>query len=133
MVESRGIVLYDADCGLCQWSADVGARRDRRHRLVFRSLQTADLAALSPGLTPEMVREELYFVRPDATRCAGIHAVARTLFNLPFPFKAAGLILSLPPVAWLLTPLYRFVARNRAAISGWLGLTVCRVSSIEPS
>lgn len=100
-------------------------QRNRGRRVAFIAYQLADLPAL--GLTPEQCSDSLYLVAPDGQRWNRARGVFRLLTRLDFPLPLLGWIGLLPPLLWIATPLYRWVARHRTEISLRLGLTACAV------
>jgi predicted DCC family thiol-disulfide oxidoreductase YuxK len=126
-------VIFDGDCGICQASRRAAERRDAHHRLRFVAYQGADLDRIAPGLTREEARRALVVVHPDGRRWHGARAFVAVLRRLPGVWGMMGAVGTLPPVYWLAEPFYRVIARHRAAISRWLGLTQCRIDGPEQS
>ena len=106
------LVYYDDQCEVCQ--AGVGWLRllDRRRRVHLIELSSA---LLPDGLVLEDCLRELHVVTPTKT-LVGWDAVARLarLFGWTWPIGAVGAV---PPFSWLGRILYRYVARNRYAVS----------------
>jgi predicted DCC family thiol-disulfide oxidoreductase YuxK len=128
---NRVMVIYDGDCGICNESRAWAEARDRAERLEFVPFQTADLGAISPGLTPEMASRMAYFVRPDGSRHGGARAVFETLKRLPGVWGIIGWIGANPVISGVVEPFYRLFAANRHRVSAWLGLAVCRIPPRE--
>lgn len=120
-------VIFDGECGICNASREWAQARDRAGRLRFIPYQTADLDALSPGLTREMASRSAYFIFPDGRRVGGARAVFETLRRLPGVWRMVGIVMAQPPFWLLAEPLYYLVAHNRARLSTWLGLSYCLV------
>lgn len=119
----KRVVYYDADCGICFWLARLLARLDLLRRLELRENQ----GGLPEGVAEGRERDTL-IVQNLATgrvyeRAA---AVAETLKALPLGFTIAWL-LRVPGLSLLWNALYDLVARNRARISAWVGLSACGV------
>ncbi|MGQ9850384.1 MAG: thiol-disulfide oxidoreductase DCC family protein [Aggregatilineaceae bacterium] len=121
------LVVFDGDCGLCQTARQWAEERDRQGRLRFVPYQDADLARLAPDLTAEQAAQALYLLAPDGRRYRGARAVFMTLRSLPGWWSLLGTVWALPPLSLLAEPFYRLVARHRAAVSRWLGLTQCQL------
>lgn len=121
------LVVFDGDCGLCQAARRWAQQRDRRGRLRFVAYQDARLEHLAPGLTAKQAAQALYIFAPDGRRYRGARAVFETLRNLPGWWGLLGTVWALPPLSLLAEPFYRLVARHRAAVSRWLGLTQCQL------
>lgn len=128
---SCGTLIFDGACGFCTWSAEWIRRHDEAGRLSIQPYQTADLGQLSPGLTPQMASQSVYFVRADGRRFHGAWAVFETLRCLPGVWHVLGRVMANPLLSALAEPFYRLVANNRTRISRWLGLTVCAVPPSE--
>lgn len=127
----RLIVLYDADCGVCTFTADRLRRWDRRGRLEILPLQAAVadprpiLRAVAAG---HPLHDELHVLDPwtGAVRSGG-SAVLEITARLPGGRIPAALG-RIPPAAWAIGIGYGLVARNRQAISRALRLdVVCHV------
>ncbi|MCM0621037.1 thiol-disulfide oxidoreductase DCC family protein [Nocardioides bruguierae] len=132
MPTSAPVLVYDADCAFCtrcaQWLA---ARATCR----VEPWQSLDLAAV--GLTPEQVRTAAWWLPggtgtdtgTDAPR-GGARAVAASLracrgTALSPVYRAAGVLVDLPPVRPLAALVYRWVAANRYRLPG--GTAACRL------
>lgn len=129
-MKTRGIVLFDGECGICNASREWAEARDRAGRLKFIPFQVADLDALSPGLTPEKASRSAYFIWPDGRRVGGARAIFETLKRLPGLWGVVGMVWALPPLWIVAEPFYRLISRNRARISAWLGLSYCLVDGV---
>ncbi len=121
------LIIFDGNCGLCQAARRWAQRRDRQHRLAFVPYQAADLESLVPGLTAAQAAQALYAVAPDGRRLRGARAVFETLRYLPGWWGVVGTLGAWTPVSLLAEPCYRLVARHRARLSRWLGLTQCQL------
>ncbi len=119
------LVIYDGDCGICQWSADFGTAQ-ARGRLRYVPAQLADLDRY--GISREDAAESVYFIRvSDGQVWKTAGAVFEQMKRMRFPFNVMGHIGALLPVRLLFEPVYRWVAANRTAISTRFGLTACVV------
>lgn len=126
-------LLFDGDCGVCSALSDVAVKMDRRGKYIIKPYFEF----------PEDELKKFGITYADCSR--GIQVVSRTghvyraafglnhfLFN-QFPWTiAAALIYALPILLLLEIIGYRLVAWNRARISIWLGLTVCKVRPSKP-
>lgn len=132
-VPSRLVVLFDRDCGICQASARALRRWDRHDRLAVVPLQdaaksaqphVASLAATRP------LASELHVIDEATGRVRrGGDAALAIAAALPGGTVVRPLQ-GIAPVRWLVGAAYGLVARNRHAISRWLGLEgpACDVS-----
>lgn len=121
-------VIYDGACGICDALRGAIERRDRAGALRLVPYQTADLDAIAPGLTRNQASRSVILVAPDGTRRQGARAIFETLCRLPGVWRVIGKVGALPPISLAAEPFYRLVARHRARLSRWLGLTACRIT-----
>lgn len=117
------IVLFDADCGLCSWSATALHRLDRDRALRLLPLQQAavELADAPPGA---VLLETMHVRDRDGRWERGGVAMIRIAAAVPLlrPLAVAG---RLPPVRWAFEAWYRVIARNRHRLGRVLGLDGC--------
>lgn len=120
---ARLVVLFDADCGFCSWSATLLDRLDRGHALRLVPLQRA--AAELDDAPPQQVLLATMHVRGrDGRWERGGAALLRIAGVVPIlrPLAVAGRV---PPVRWVFEAWYRLVARNRHRLGRLLGLESC--------
>lgn len=112
------IVLFDAECGLCERSVAWLARRDRRGALLFAPNDgvTARLAGEPPGGEPSGV-----VALDGSRRHVGAPALARALRALGGIWSPLGILLDTLPRP-ISNTLYRWVAGRRGPISSACGL-----------
>jgi len=115
------IVVYDADCGVCQASVAWLGQRDRRGRLRFVPNDVELPAGVSPAET-----EHTVVVLEGARKWIRGAAAARLLRELR-GWAILGRALRLPGIAWLADRGYDRFARNRHRFSEALGLASCSV------
>jgi predicted DCC family thiol-disulfide oxidoreductase YuxK len=120
-------VLYDGDCGICSWSRDFAASRDSSGLLRLIPFQSADLDALSPGLTSEMASRMAWVVKADGTRFGGARAVFEVLSRLNGAWALIGWLGANPIISAIFTPPYRLMAVQRHRISALLGMNACKL------
>ena len=106
------LVYYDDQCEVCQAGISWLQFLDRRHLVRPIALSSATLPA---GLQLEDCLRELHVVTPTQT-LVGWDAVAR-LARLFGRTWLIGVIGGVAPFSWLGRILYRYVARNRYAVS----------------
>lgn len=127
-METQISMLFDADCGICNTSADLVRRLDRRGQVrvkAFQEYSDAELAQM--GLTPEQCTELLQVVDASGRVFSGANAVNVVGIQL-YPWSMAVAAIQLfPPVLWLEHLVYGAVAKNRTVISQKLGLTACKI------
>jgi predicted DCC family thiol-disulfide oxidoreductase YuxK len=126
----QDVVIFDGDCGICNATREWAEARDRAGHLRFVPFQSADLDAVSPGLTAGMAGRMAWLITSGGRRFGGARAIFMILTRLPGVWPLLGAVGAFPPVNLLCEPFYRVIAANRSRISGWLGLTHCRVPEI---
>jgi len=99
---------------------------DRKHRVLAAPIDPEVISRLHPDLELEACLRELHVVTPQGRVRRGWDAVAvlARLFPLTWLIGALG---SIPPFCWVGDAGYRFVARNRYAVSKCRG-GACRVA-----
>jgi len=120
-------VIFDGECGICNETRQWIEARDQGRRLAFVPYQTADLDALSPGLTSDDASRMAFYVTPDHRRVGGARAIFLALKAVPGAWGLIGAVGAFLPFSLIAEPFYRIVAHNRSRISGWLGLNYCLV------
>jgi predicted DCC family thiol-disulfide oxidoreductase YuxK len=123
-------VIFDGACGVCTALKDWAKGRDIAGDLEFIAYQTGNLESISPGLTPELASQALFFVGRDGRRFRGARAVFETMQRLPGPWGALGTVFSFPPLSFMAEPFYYLFARNRGRFSRWLGLDRCDIQQV---
>ena len=121
------IVVYDADCGVCQASVAWLRKRDRKG--VFRFVGN-DLAELPSGVSREET-EHTMIVLDGARKLVRAEAVARVLRELP-PWAPIAALLRAPGIRRFAGWGYDRFARNRHRISAALGMRACAIPDRKP-
>lgn len=112
--ESRWIVLYDDDCGVCQTLLAALLAADRRARLRPVALGDPEAAELLAGMTQAERMASWHLLSPTGERRSAGAALAPLLRLLPAGRPAAAAAARLP---WATERGYRWVAGHRAALS----------------
>ena len=115
------LVVYDADCGVCQASVAWASRHDRKGRLVF----VPNDSSLPPGVSLEET-EHTVVVLDGERKWTRAGAVGRILNELP-RWRALGWVLRAPALRWLFDRGYDRFARNRHRVSAAMGMKSCEV------
>jgi glyoxylase-like metal-dependent hydrolase (beta-lactamase superfamily II)/predicted DCC family thiol-disulfide oxidoreductase YuxK len=140
------VAIYDGQCEICQafvsWLRLLdrhnldrhnldrhdpdGHNRDRHRKVIAVPIDPELLPTLHPTLTLDACLRELHVVTPRGTVLRGWDAVAELarLFRSTF---LVGWLGQVPPFRWIGQIAYRFVARNRYAVSKCRG-GACRVA-----
>jgi hydroxyacylglutathione hydrolase len=120
------VAIYDEQCEICQAFVSWLRLLDRHGKVAALPIFPELLSAIHPSLEVDDCLRELHVVTPRGEVRRGWDAVAQLarLFPATFPIGWLG---SVPPFRWLGQAGYRFVARNRYAISKCRG-GACRVA-----
>lgn len=116
------IVVYDADCGVCQASVAWAKKCDRSGVLEFVG---NDVPELPGGVSREETRHTLV-VLDGGRKLVRAEGVARVLRELP-GWALAGAVLRAPGIRRLANWGYDRFARNRHRVSAALGMRVCAI------
>jgi predicted DCC family thiol-disulfide oxidoreductase YuxK len=116
------IIVFDADCGVCQASVAWAKKRDRRGALQFVG---NDVAELPPGVSREETGHTV-IVLDGPRKLVRAAAVARILSELG-GWAVAGAVLRAPGIRRLADWGYDRFAENRHRVSAALGMRVCEV------
>ena len=119
------VVVYDADCGVCQASVAWVRRRDRRSAIEFVG---NDAAALPASVSLEET-EHTIVVLDGPRKWVRAEGVARILRELR-GWSALGVVLRAPVLRQLANLGYDAFARRRHRVSAALGLRSCRVPGV---
>jgi predicted DCC family thiol-disulfide oxidoreductase YuxK len=124
---SAAILLYDADCGFCRWSAARILRWDRRRGLRAVALQDPEADRLLAGMAPERRAASWHLVAggrgiASARAVSGGAAVAPLARLLPGGTVVAAIAETLPG---LTDRAYRWVAAHRDGLGRALGARAC--------
>ncbi len=116
------LVVYDADCGVCQASVAWVRSRDQRSAIEFLGNDATDLPA---GVSREET-EHTIVVLDCAQKLVRAEGVARILRELG-GWSALGALLRVPGVRQLANLGYDAFARRRHRVSAALGLRACKI------
>jgi predicted DCC family thiol-disulfide oxidoreductase YuxK len=119
----RDYLLFDGDCGVCSWSAEVAKRMDGGRGFIVEPFQAFDESELMRfGIDYEKCSRAVQVVTRKGRVHAGAFAVNYFLWR--FPWSLAVFLIYAIPVLLLFEMIgYRIVANNRHRISKWLGLS----------
>jgi predicted DCC family thiol-disulfide oxidoreductase YuxK len=113
----RWVVLYDGDCGICNWLLAGLLRWDRAARLRPIALQRAEADVLLAGLEPAERMASWHLISPDGVRRSGGAAIAPLLGLLPRGRVPAAAVARFPGLA---ARGYLWVAEHRTQLSRWV-------------
>jgi predicted DCC family thiol-disulfide oxidoreductase YuxK len=113
-LSQHGLVLFDGECGFCQFWVRFMINRDPREHLLFAPLQS-DLAANILNSASEIDRYETIIFYQDGRIYYYSEAALRIASELCFPWNLFG-VLRLTP-RFIRDPIYRFIAKRRHSFS----------------
>ncbi|MDN7425607.1 thiol-disulfide oxidoreductase [Burkholderia sp. AU16741] len=119
-MHANELVLYfDGRCPLCVAEVRRLGERDVRHRLAFVDIAEPGFDPAPLGVDLPALNRELHARLPDGRMLTGIDgiAAARALVGR----RGFAWLLRVPAMRAVFAPLYRRLARNRYAVSRWLG------------
>lgn len=119
----KPVVLYDGTCGICAGNLKWLYRLDTRKKFDAMPYQTEGLTQLFPDVKPEECEKTMHLVFPDGRIYTGTDAFREVFLRMPRMF-VVGLIMSIPPIPWILRKLYPLLARNRYKLGGTCELHV---------
>jgi predicted DCC family thiol-disulfide oxidoreductase YuxK len=127
-------ILYDADCGFCQWTLAGVLAWDRRRRLRPLALQRPEADRLLAGMDHDTKMASWHLVAPDGRVHSAGAAVPALLRLLPGGAPLAALAARLPGVT---DRAYRWVATHRTPLSRpvprrWKTAAKRRIARYEP-
>lgn len=109
----HSVLLYDGDCSFCSNSVQFIIKRDKHAHFKFSSLQSKTGEQIIATLENKILPDSLILVDQK-----GIHfksrAALRVCIHLNSLWKIFSIFLILP--AFILDPIYDFIARNRHRI-----------------
>ena len=120
---NKPVVIYDGACGICAGNLKWLYRLDTFKKFDAMPYQADELLAFFPALKMEDCQNAMHLVFPDGKTYTGADAFRKIFLRMPLMFPV-GLILSIPPIPWLLRKLYPLLARNRYRIGGHCEVTL---------
>jgi glyoxylase-like metal-dependent hydrolase (beta-lactamase superfamily II)/predicted DCC family thiol-disulfide oxidoreductase YuxK len=123
------IAIYDGQCEICQAFVSWLRLLDRHGRVAAVPIDPERLPTLHDSLDLDSCLRELHVITPQNAVRRGWDAVAELARLFPSTFLI-GWLGQFPPFRWFGQVAYRFIARNRYAVSKCRG-GVCRVARPE--
>ncbi len=111
------VVIYDANCHLCESIKNGLSRWDRKREIRFLHFEDPQTCALQPDLEGIDYLDAIRFIDRRGKSWKGADAVRHLLQVLPFGRPIAW-VLSLPGMYYLAGKAYVWVARNRYWLFG---------------
>ncbi|HUQ92674.1 MAG TPA: DUF393 domain-containing protein [Bryobacteraceae bacterium] len=138
----RSEVIFDGDCGFCDWCRQRISRLDTCKIFDWHPYQSGRGQAY--GIAPEAAAQRIHLVLKNGRVLQGFHAIRRMFLYLPLPWIILFSIIALAHYWWLRTALviailffysplmnpigvaaYDWVARNRRLFPG----RTCKIAS----
>ncbi|WP_221565022.1 thiol-disulfide oxidoreductase DCC family protein [Alkalihalobacillus sp. TS-13] len=109
----KHVVFYDADCPLCSNARRIIERLDWFERIYWIPLQEIEKTEYKLFITQNRnVYDEIHMITSKGKVLKGFDTVRRVLTLLPISFPIS-LILYLPFIDKIFSPLYRWISKNR--------------------
>ncbi len=120
------VVLFDGECGICAWCAEIARRIDGRGRFAIEPYQRFDDRQLAQlGVTRDQCARELQVIARRGASHPGAYGINFFLWS-QFPWRLVVVLIYAIPILLLLEiAAYRVVAVNRHRISAFLGMGGC--------
>jgi predicted DCC family thiol-disulfide oxidoreductase YuxK len=122
----QAVILYDADCGFCRWSADRILAWDVHRRLRPVALQDPEADQLLEGMSEDEKMASWHLVMPGGSVRSGGAAVSDLMRLLPGGAPLAVLATLAPGPT---DAAYRFVSNHRDRLASMLG---AKRRSVDP-
>jgi predicted DCC family thiol-disulfide oxidoreductase YuxK len=110
----RPLILYDDDCGFCNWLVQWLLAWDRQQRLRTLPIQAPEADALLGHMSEEQRYASWHLARPDAPLVSGGAAFPPLLRMLPGGAAPAAVLARFPRT---IDRAYQWVAENRTTLS----------------
>jgi predicted DCC family thiol-disulfide oxidoreductase YuxK len=115
-VPEKPTLLYDGDCGFCQFSIDQLKKRDPKQQ--FEYTPAFAYPAITESLKSQSQREVILV---HQNKILGGADAALTVYCTLKPWSPLQ-IFRIPPGIWIARVIYRIIANNRLKISRILGI-----------
>lgn len=127
MIEpGQDYLLFDGDCGICSYSADVAAQIDQPDRFVIKPYQSVPEMELQRfGIHYKDCDAKVQVITRGGRVYSGAFAVNYFLWQRPVWRLLVFTIYALPVLLVGEIIGYALVARNRHRLSRWFGLKAC--------
>ncbi|MBR8235195.1 DUF393 domain-containing protein [Burkholderia sp. AU42008] len=113
------VLYFDGRCSLCVAEIRRLDARDARHRLAFVDIAEPGFDPAPLGVDLPALNRELHARLPDGRMLTGIDGIAAA--HALVGRRGFAWLLRVPAMRAVFAPLYRRLARNRYAVSRWLG------------
>lgn len=127
MIEpGKEYLLFDGDCGICTWSADVVKQIDRSGDFVVEPYQMfSEQELMRYRISYERCERAIQVITRRGRVYRGAFGINYFLWR-QFPWSLLVILIYAIPVLLLFELIgYRLIANNRHRISRWFGLKAC--------
>ncbi|MCA0985298.1 DUF393 domain-containing protein [Halobacillus yeomjeoni] len=108
----RHVVFYDAQCPFCFYVKKVFRKFDWFDQIKWVSVQEVERSGKYPYLEGRETLDEIHMLTKQGEIKHGFYTIRTLLISLPV-FAAFGILLYLPGVEKLGSPLYRWFSSHR--------------------
>lgn len=123
----RDIIIYDGNCGICNYIVEWIRENDKSGKLDYLPNQMLESEISLKGIKKEDASRSVILYCPNEMI---LYKEARAVFEILKRLKGMwhfiGAVHSNPVSSTIALPIYRFVSTNRANISKILGLQACK-------
>ena len=132
-LDKRAYMLFDGDCGICTWLADLAMRMDVQRFFYIEPYQRVPEPEIQTfGISHAHCAQRLQLITRQGKVHSGAFAVNNFLAHY-FPWKLLVVLLYVvPPLLFAEMIGYEIVARNRTRLSRWLGMKACLADKERP-
>lgn len=116
----KAVLIFDGECPLCSGAAAWVMRGARPGRIETLPCQSEERARRFPEVSESACLEAIQLVWTDGALHSGADALPRIL-SLMRGWRWLAWLLALPGLSLVARPAYRWIARNRHALSTILG------------
>ena len=123
-------IFYDGECPLCTREVRLLRRLDKKQRVHFTDIASADFDPAPLGLSQAALMAEIHGRLPDGQLVRGVEVFRRVYAAVGL--RALARISRWPGLAPALEAGYRVFARNRLKLTGRCSEATCAVERTEP-
>jgi predicted DCC family thiol-disulfide oxidoreductase YuxK len=117
LTESKATVIYDGSCGLCSGNLKWLFRFDTLHKFEAMPYQDPEVYRKFPQIKENECQQAMHVVFPNGKVFQGSDGFREVFLRLPW-FFFVGILMSIPPLPFILRKAYPVIARHRYKLGG---------------